>query len=173
MTAARQLGFSELGPCAGATLSACGLYRYRLWRRWGNGRHMTWLMLNPSTADAEADDPTIRKCVGFARRWGYEAIEVVNLFAWRATDPAALRLVDDPVGSENNAHIEEAARTAPLMVAAWGAGAGAPYSGIRARAEDVFVLLARRNLRCLGRAENGAPRHPLMLKYATPLEPYP
>src|SRR5689334_20041621 len=70
-----------------AVLSPCGLYRYRLTRRWGDGPALLFVMLNPSTADATEDDPTIRRCTGFAKREGMPAIEVVNLFAWRATDP--------------------------------------------------------------------------------------
>ena len=91
-------------PAAGAAvLSPCGAYRYLLTRRFGPGKKLaTFVMLNPSTADAERDDATIRKCVGFARSWGCAGLQVVNLFAFRATDPTDLRMADDPVGPEND-----------------------------------------------------------------------
>src|SRR4051812_17109287 len=107
----------------GALLSDDGLYRYRLWRIWEElAPVMVWVMLNPSTADADVDDPSIRKCVGFAKANGCGGIIVVNLFAWRATDPKELRAVADPVGPENDAHIRWAVK-APLLatvVAGWG-----------------------------------------------------
>lgn len=172
MSAARQLGFTAIGPTSGAVISACGLYRYRLWRRWGSGAHVTWIMLNPSTAGELDDDATIRKCVGFARRWGCDAIDVVNLFAWRATNPSDLGPLADPVGPDNDAHIEEAGRSAALVVVAWGRGAGVPVALIRSRAARVLELLVRHSVQCLGRADNGAPRHPLMLSYTSQLEPF-
>jgi hypothetical protein len=83
----------------GALLSECGQYRYRLWRLWDAlAPVMVWVLLNPSTADADTDDPTVRKCVGFARAHRYGGVVLVNLFAWRATDPKQLRIVNDPVG---------------------------------------------------------------------------
>jgi hypothetical protein len=109
----------------GATLSDCGRYRYRLWRRWADGPTVLFVMLNPSTADADVDDPTIRRCIGFARSWGAGALEVVNLYAWRATQPAELKAAVGPVGeypwqphvrhhiNRNDVEIEEAA-AAPI-----------------------------------------------------------
>src|SRR5262245_19133112 len=89
-----------------ALISPCGLYRYWLTRTWDNSlRRVCWVMLNPSTADAEQDDPTIRRCVGFARSWGAGGIIVVNLFAFRASDPKALLRAADPVGPDNDGHI--------------------------------------------------------------------
>jgi hypothetical protein len=77
---------------SGAELSACRTYRYRLWRQWdADLAPVVWVMLNPSTADESADDPTIRKCIGFAQRWGYGGIEVVNLYAYRSPDPRQLK----------------------------------------------------------------------------------
>ena len=78
-------------------------------------------MLNPSTADAERDDPTIRRCIGFSRAWGFGGAEMVNLFALRSTDPGRLREAADPVGPGNVAHIADAARGATQVIAAWGA----------------------------------------------------
>jgi hypothetical protein len=171
MTAARQLGFGVVGASAGAIISECGFYRYRLWRRWGSGPHVLWCMLNPSTADAEADDPTIRKCVGFAKRWGCEGIEVVNLFAWRATDPAHLCIPADPTGIQNDEHVAEAARTAPTIVVAWGGRPPRlPAPVFRARIDRVLALFEGR-AQCLGWTHLGEPWHPLMLAYETALRP--
>src|SRR3954468_18218250 len=107
----------------GAILSDDGLYRYRLWRIWDDlAPVMVWVMLNPSTADADVDDPTIRKCIGFAKRHRHGGIILANLFAWRTTDPRELPRAADPVGPANDEHIRWACR-APLLatvVAGWG-----------------------------------------------------
>lgn len=84
-----------------AEISACGKYRYFLQRRWGDGNCVTWIMLNPSTADHTIDDPTIRRCCGFSRSWGYSGIFVVNLFAYRSPSPKDLLAASDPVGEHN------------------------------------------------------------------------
>ncbi len=115
----------------GAIISPCGRYRYRLWREWrgtgaplGEPKSVLFIMLNPSTADGEQDDPTIRRCVGFAKSWGYDRMEVVNLFAWRATSPSDLLAVEHPncpVGADNQEHIERAAEGADIIICAWGA----------------------------------------------------
>lgn len=162
---------ANLFETGGAVVSPNGRYRYRLTRRWrAVGPHDTclWVMLNPSTADAERDDPTIRRCVGFARRWGYGAIEVVNLFAVRATDPSELPAWRDPIGPDNDVYIAAAAERAARIVAAWGAH---EYDGmVSARAVAVTRLLRRHcapvvRIVALGLAASGAPRHPLRVSY--------
>lgn len=157
------------------SLSKCGRYRYSLERRLPDvvGPTLCWLMLNPSTADATRDDPTIRKVVGFTRRAGYGSALVVNLFAWRATDPRELR--DSPAeGARNRAAVIRAASVSDAVVCAWGA---TPWA--REQAVRVLRWLAARSgakkspLLCLGRTKHGAPRHPLMLSYADhPLVPF-
>ncbi len=97
---------------SGAIFSPSQNYRYRLWRRWSDGHTLAWCMLNPSTADASQNDPTIERCVRRAKQLGYGAIEVVNLFAYRSTNPSALYTVTDPVGPDNDAHITEVASKA-------------------------------------------------------------
>ena len=156
---------------SGAVLSDDGLYRYRLWRIWGCGPVMAWIMLNPSTADAEVDDPTIRRCMGFARREGYDGIEVINLYALRTTKPKHLLDYPDPEGPGNYNHWERVItnhRTG-MVVAAWGAGAalaGLPES----RANNMgFLVDDCWPAMCLGRTASGAPRHPLYVKGDTPL----
>ena len=93
----------------GAAIDPTGLYRYSLWREWdANAPRVAFVMLNPSRADANTDDPTLRRCLGFARSWGCGSIEVVNLFAYRASRPDILRVVLDPVGPENDRYLQEA-----------------------------------------------------------------
>lgn len=154
---------------SGAVISPCGLYRYRLYRRWAHGAPMLFVMLNPSTADATEDDPTIRRCIGFAKREGMPAIEVVNLFAYRATDPADLAKAADPVGPENTRHILEAAIAAGRVVAAWGKSVP---SRLRARPAQILALLSNRaSVYAIGKAgEPPAARHPLYLRADAPLE---
>lgn len=153
-----------------ADIDPTGTYRYWLRRAWGEGDELVtlaFIMLNPSTADAELDDPTVRKCVGFARRLGYTGVDVFNLYAYRATDPAdlkrALRSGVDVVGPENDRRLLTmlTARLAQGdgVVAAW--GAHAPDDRVR----QVLSLPGSRALCTLGLTAKGIPRHPLMLGY--------
>lgn len=164
---------SSVPVVSSAVVSGCGRYRYWLGRAWSTAPPVTFVMLNPSTADAHADDPTIRRCVNYARAWGYGGIWVVNLYAWRATDPRDLRTADDPVGPDNNAWLTWAARTttpttataattattatgAPI-VAAWGAHADPE------RVRTVLGLTGMHRLTALAFTKSGQPRHPLYL----------
>lgn len=155
----------------GATFDASGRYRYSLTRRWeATGSRVAIVLLNPSTADASRDDPTVRRCVGFARAWGYGALEVVNLFAWRATRPADLRRARAPVGPENDAYILYAAQRAQGVVLAWGA-----HGAFLGRDVEVSTLLAEAGiaLHCLGVTRTGQPRHVLYLPGNTQAVSYP
>jgi hypothetical protein len=150
-----------------AAISRCGRYRWWLRRsfaRGGPGRVVCFLMLNPSTADHRRDDPTIRRCLGFARAWGYPILEVRNLFAWRATDPRELLTAPDPTGGRRGDRELRAVLDADLVVAAW--GAWVPF----ARDRKAVSLLAGRQLMCLGRTRSGRPRHPLYVRGTTRLE---
>lgn len=184
MTAADPTGdlFARCAPFevggSGATFSPCERYRYRLWRVWGAPqKRVLFVMLNPSTADDAKDDPTIRKCIGFAKRWGYGALDVVNLFAWRSTYPSVLLHANDPVGPDNDEMIAGAYTDAGAVVLAWGSHdkPQALFSLVARRADDVIETLSSlrrthpRRVDCLGRASNLNPRHPLMLAYGTPL----
>ena len=153
----------------GATLSLDGMYRYRLTRRWGDddGATVTWVMLNPSTADGTTDDPTIRRCVGFARSWGFDAMHVVNLFAFRATDPKALHTADDAVGPLNHRHVRLAIDMSAAVVCAWGANAR-KVPQFR-HAPNVRDIAGRTPIYCLGTTKDGSPRHPLYVKADTQL----
>jgi hypothetical protein len=151
-----------------AFLSNDGVYRYELTRTWGEGDRLLWVMLNPSTADADLDDPTIRRVIGFSRAWGFSGAIVANLFALRSTDPKVLRTHPDPVGPANNGMLAQLALRAPFAVCAWGA-----HGWLHNRDREVLALLesARCLPRCLGRTSSGAPKHPLYLAASTPLEP--
>jgi len=163
-------GEEVLGSVPGATwFSEDRRYRYLLTRWWGDAPEaMTWIMLNPSTADADADDPTIKRCARFARREGCGSMRVVNLFAYRATDPHELAALSDPVGPENDRYISEHAQ-AHLVVAAWGAH---PMAAERAREVSGRLTAAGVQLLCLGVTKDGHPRHPLYCRADAPLIPW-
>lgn len=150
-----------------AVFDLTGHYRYSLGRCWGDGPGLTILMLNPSRADAQSDDPTIRRCVGLAQGWGFGAIQVVNLFAYCTAYPRQLRQVDDPVGPENDVTLGTAAAWGDLILLAWG-----NWGHLGQRDAAVLTLLTphREKLRCLGRNRTGQPRHPLYVKGGTPLK---
>jgi hypothetical protein len=146
-----------------------GVYRYLLWREWDPGvPRLAFVMLNPSTADATSDDPTIRRCIGLARIWGYGALEVVNLFAYRATHPRELRKANHPVGSENDQYILDAARRVDKVVLAWG-----NHGAWRDRDKAVLGLLSGiENLCCLAVTQAGQPHHPLYVSNKVMPVPY-
>lgn len=151
----------------GAVLSDDNAYRYRLWRVIGpQKRRACFVMLNPSTADADIDDPTIRRCMAFARREGCGRLDVVNLFAYRATRPEALRTVAEPVGPYNNHHIDATVSEADLLVCAWGASLTV---WAWPRVLTVLPLLEGTPAWCLGTTGNGSPRHPLYVPRDAPL----
>jgi hypothetical protein len=156
-----------------AAFSGCGTYRYALWRDTGclggEGTAL-FVMLNPSTADAELDDPTIRRCVRFARDWGYARLAVGNLYALRSTDPAALAAADDPVGPDNDEWLSELASNAWTVILAWGA-----HPMAERRARDVRQLVEGRSggtAQCLGQTKSLAPRHPLYVRASKRPEPF-
>jgi hypothetical protein len=152
----------DIGPEVhkSAILSPDGVYRYTLGRRWGDGAYVNFVMLNPSTADATEDDATIRRCVGFARSWGHDALVVTNLFALRSTDPKALLTHPTPIGPENDAWLGRCAREAGIVVCAWGAD-----RAVVGRDGQVLRLLRGEGVAlhhlCLTKA--GHPGHPLFL----------
>lgn len=138
-----------------ASLSRCHRYRYALWRSWDDTRpQLMFIGLNPSTADARHDDPTLIRCMRFASDWGYGAVCMGNLFAWRATDPGQIRKVDDPVGPRNDHWLRRLAGESTLVVAAWGND-----GNYRQRATRVRKMLP--DMRCLKMNRGGEPAHPL------------
>ena len=146
-------------------------YRYALARTWRPaGTRVAFIMLNPSRADATRDDPTIRRCVGFARDWGFGGVDVVNLFAARTPRPALLRRRRRPVGPDNDRHLLGVCRAARLVIAAWGV-----HGAWQGRDRAVLALLAGVGigLHCLGLTREGHPRHPLYLPRAAQPAPFP
>ena len=132
-------------------------YRYALWRWWARRPFAMFIGLNPSTADETNDDPTIRRCVGFASRWDYGGIIMTNLFAVRATDPREMMQDPEPIGPDNDTWILKLSKQAGIIIAAWGARGGHLH-----RDKAVCNLLS--NLKCLGITKDGYPRHPLYLR---------
>jgi len=141
-----------------ANFSSCRKYRYSLSRIWDKQKKFVlFIGLNPSTADEEMDDPTIRRCSGYAQKWGYGGFMMVNLFAYRTTLPSNLKKVKYPVGSENDKYIVKLSKKADITVAAWGDN-GNLYS------RDKQILSLVPNLMCLKINKSGQPAHPLYLK---------
>lgn len=166
---------------SGAIISADRRYRYLLWREWrGNYDPTRWrklgatdgagfeleeplscvfIMLNPSTADGQKDDPTIRRCLGYAKAWGFNRLEVVNLFAYRATDPKVLLSLKhdaDPIGYQNQHYIERVTIGAGIVVCAWGS-----HGGHMDQDETVLGWIMAKETFALGRTKDGHPWHPL------------
>ena len=166
-----------------AELSVCGTYRYRLGRIMvetsvpfaraamagypPTTRVMGFVMLNPSTADAYADDPTIKRCMGFALRDGYDEICVMNLFAGRATKPDDLFSMADPEGPYNSEHWKALKVSSAKIICAWGADKRAT-----AQSKKFLDAMRGRELHCLGLSKAGSPKHPLYLKADTPVQPF-
>lgn len=159
---------------AGADISPCGLYRYRLWRRWGPDPQIAWIMLNPSTADASRDDPTIRRVAAFTKRLGGDGFVVVNLFALRATNP--VKLVHDPesIGPDNWKALEGVLHgDHKRVIAAWGSAAKLPRGLLLEREDWVRRHVLWNKLACLGTTRAGHPRHPLYVHRNTRLVDWP
>ena len=162
---------------ASAVVSECGRYRYSLERTVGVGPNLGWIMLNPSTADAEKDDATIRKVKGFTTRAGYGIVCVANLFAWRSRHPKDVVLnLSDAEGDRNFEALAALAETCDVLVCAWGNEAGRNWIAEQAdRVVDAITIgigVTPCRLVCLGRNRDGSPRHPLMVPYAKRFEPY-
>lgn len=145
-----------------AVIDETGQYRYSLVREWyPDLPRVAFIMLNGSTADGVRDDPTLRRCIGFARKYNFGSLEVVNLFGYRTTFPKELKQASDPVGPENDFHIKEAIRRATMVIVAWGT-----HGAFRKRDAEVLRLLNECHIipRCLGKTKTGHPKHPLYLR---------
>lgn len=153
-----------------AVISDCGKYRYLLRRAWDHDRQRAlFVMLNPSTADAEVDDATIRSCIRLSKSWGYGSFEVVNLFGFRSTDPEAMGEAEDPIGPRNDQVAIAAIARCDTAICAWGA-----HWMAEPRAPAMVRLIKAQNplAYCLGTTKSGAPKHPLYIKSGAPLIAY-
>ncbi len=145
-----------------AVYSECERYRYLLTRVWAPGKRALFVMLNPSTATEVQNDPTVERCERRARALGFGAFRVVNIFAWRATDPRDMRAAADPVGPDNDAAIAESADWADAIVCAWGTH-GAHLG--RGPAVERLLRATGKDLLVLGVTQAGHPQHPLYIGY--------
>ena len=146
---------------AGATFSPCRRWRYLLWRRWDETRPVAnFLMLNPSTADEVKLDPTCSRARDYAERWGYGALIVTNIFAFRNTNPSRMKAAKDPVGPGNDTAIVKAAKESAIVVCAWG-----NHGAHKERSKKILEILAKNKIRlhALRVNANGEPAHPLYL----------
>ena len=150
-----------------ASFSRDRRYRYSLGRTWADGPRVCWVLLNPSTADADEDDRTLRRCLAFSRAWGAGSIEVVNLFALVSTRPGALRDDPDPAGASNGRAVRRAVARADVVVAGWG---NVPPALLAAATQAMRGLPQR--AWCLGLTGAGNPRHPLYVAATTVLVPF-
>lgn len=157
--------------------SPCRLYRYTLWREWDCDSltgcaddlpnvesYLMVIGLNPSTADETKDDPTIRRCVNFAKRWGYGALCMTNLFAWRDTKPANMKRAHNPVGEDNHHHLLSCAASAGLVLAAWGKNGSFQNQDINVRQWLSSIGVP---IYCLRKNGDGSPEHPLYVPAET------
>lgn len=153
-----------------AVISPCGTYRYRLDREIQGAFNPTlscvFVMLNPSTADGVENDPTIRRCISFAKRFGCGRLVVVNLFAYRSTNPDFLWEVEDPVGPDNDTYLKSLLlEESTVKIAAWG-------SNVRAAERGAEVFKRFGPFKCLGKNKTGTPRHPLYVQANRDLEDF-
>lgn len=140
-----------------AYFSECRNYRYTLWRIWDETKPFClFIGLNPSTADETNDDPTIRRCINFAQKWGYGALCMVNLFAFRATNPKDMMNSIEPIGKMNNEYLLMLSQLADVTIAAWGTNGS--YLG-----RDREVIKKLGNMKCLRKTKEGFPGHPLYI----------
>lgn len=148
-----------------AILSDDRKYRYVLWRNWDKTKgEVVFIGLNPSTADETEDDPTIRRCISFATYWGFGGVCMLNLFAYRATQPNEMKNAVDPIGPENDYYLMKYIQNVPLVIACWG-NHGA-YMGRHLFFEHIPDIV------CFGTTKTGQPKHPLYLKSDSVLVPY-
>jgi hypothetical protein len=156
---------------SGAVISACARYRYRLEREIGSsGPVFAFFGVNPSTADATVDDHTVRKWKGFTKAWGGSRFIVGKVFAFRATAVGELARVQDPVGPDNDRHLDAIAREADILVPCWGKRDKAPKA-MHPRFDLILqrLVASGKLVLCLGVTRGGDPLHPLALPYSTPL----
>lgn len=153
----------------GAEFSACERYRYRLWRKWDPSRPpLVVILLNPSTATHEVNDPTVTRCIMRAQAMGFGGLVVLNAFAWRDTDPEKMKSAPEPIGIHNDEVILEVCAAAGAVLCGWGT-----HGGYRYRDAQLLALLRENGIKpgALGFNGDGTPKHPLYVPYAAPVIP--
>ena len=151
---------------SGAEFSECGSYRYALWRSWDNALpSVMFVSLNPSIADDQREDPTLIRCINFARAWGFGGILIGNLFAGISTDPKNIRYMSDPVGKDNDSWLQKMAEIAEIKIAAWG-----NHGHYRGRDSKILQMMAP--MFCIKENTSGQPAHPLYLRGCLQPKPY-
>lgn len=151
----------------GAAISDCNKYRYSLWRIWDKDKPLfTFIGLNPSTADHIQDDPTITRCINFAKSWGGGGIYMANLFAYRATDPQEMMSQEDPIGSENDTYLKQLYEKSEKIIACWG------NNGSYQQRSNTVKKLLQDKLYYLELNKTGEPKHPLYIHSSTQIKPY-
>ena len=148
-----------------AEYSRCRRYRYALWSKWSAGPSVLFVLLNPSNGDENSDDPTVRRCIGFARSWGFGSMAMANLFALRTQSPDVLAQAAAPIGRSNDAWLEKLQDSTQLTIAAWG-----NHGHLLGRAAEVRPRLS--NLHILGMTQLGEPQHPLYIAQTENYQPW-
>ncbi len=152
----------------GAIFSRDRQHRYVLWRRWTDSRRMiAFIGLNPSTADEVRNDPTVTRCINYAKAWGYGGMYMLNAFAFRATDPRNMKRCDYPVGPHNDGFILDYVRRAKAVVVCWGV-----HGAFQGRSAALARLLRGVPVCCFGVTKSGEPKHPLYLSKTTKTIPW-
>ncbi len=160
----------ENGWVSSARYSPCEVYRYTLQRVWEPEKPIiAFIGLNPSTATEVENDPTVRRCIGYAISWGYGGMRMLNAFGLRSTDPKGLKRIDDPVGPGNDTWIKKMTKDSALTVACWGT-----HAELNSRHQEIVDMFRRadRPLHCLGVTKAGFPKHPLYLKQSLTAIPF-
>lgn len=160
----------ENGWVSSARYSSCEIYRYTLQRVWDeSGPMVSFIGLNPSTATEIENDPTVRRCIGYAHSWGFGGMRMLNAFALRSTDPRGLKQIDDPVGPDNDFWLKKMTKDVSLTVLCWGV-----HAELNERHAHIVKLLrkASRDVHCLGVTKAGYPKHPLYLKQSLQAVPF-
>lgn len=163
MSKQEQFDLFNSNPKGMAVISICEKYRYWLERVWDTEKpKVMFLMLNPSTADSNEDDPTIRRCIGFAKSWGYGSLCVGNIFAYRSTNPKALLTIEDPIGIETSNYLKKMAESSSMIVCAWG---NSPIiNNLLKKFPAWQPLSGLTELHYIELSNDGTPKHPLYLK---------
>jgi len=157
--------FLTVGPYH-AVFSSCGRHRYDWYYRWADGPCVMFIGLNPSRANGHLTDATVKRCIAYAKRWGFGAVRIVNLFSWIDTNTAAMKLAAEPVGPRNDRHIKARAADADLIVAVWGT------HGSHLGRDLVVKRILKGRLQALAINKDGSPSHPLFLPNDLRLIPY-